>query len=88
MVIFVRVSVCCLGIFLPLFALKELPYRNVGFRFLREWGALPCPDSVALEVAMEIVFDEEINESHSLRSQSPTLLTQIFLTFSYNLINF
>lgn len=63
---FVTVSVCCLGFFLPLLALKALPYRNLGFRFFSEWDALSCPDSVAMEMVMEIVFNGEINDkSHS-----------------------
>lgn len=37
-----------LGFFLPLFALKAPPYRNVGFRFLCGLDALDCPDSVAI----------------------------------------
>lgn len=51
-VMFVTVSVCCLGFFLLLVALKAPPYRNVGFRFLSEWDTLSCPDSVAKEMVM------------------------------------
>lgn len=69
---FVTVSVCCLGFFLPLLALKAPPYRNVGFRFLSEWDALSCPDSVAMEMVMEIVFNGEINDkSHSWMELQP-----------------
>lgn len=49
--------------FLPLFALRASPYRNVGFPILGPWDALSCPDFVAQEMVMKIVFKGEINDN-------------------------